>query len=149
MDFSVEVMLPPRGAADFSESANIRYRVLAPVAVYVPRKVTAVVAMPRTGYLHVAGFPDNHNSFRQVNRERRQRRLNEVLCEFWEEPSLIEIEERFRLVERRTWRADPALLPPLIRNALLIARQAEITWSQCKALYQHQVRQAGLRDEDI
>jgi hypothetical protein len=149
MDLTVEVMLPPRGTDFTVEMGNNHYRVLSPVAVYLPRKVVETVGMQHTGYLHVTGFPDNHPSFRQVSREGRQQRLSTVLGEFWLVPDVLSIEPRERLQEKRTWAGNPQLLPPPVRNALITDRQAEITWGQFKALMRHQVRQVNLTDDDI
>jgi hypothetical protein len=165
VDLTVEVMLPPRGA-DFSvEMGNNHYRVLSPVAVYIPRKFPDVVRLQHTGFLHVTGFPDNHPSFRQVNRLDRQRRLDSVLGEIWRVPDVISLpqpterlidgvrqivlEPLDRLQEKRTWAGNPQLLTPQVRNALLNDRQAEITWGQFKAFMRHQVRQVNLTDDDI
>jgi hypothetical protein len=165
MDISVEVMLPPRGADFTTEMGNNHYRVLSPVAIYIPRKFPDTVRLQHTGFLHVTGFPDNHPSFRQVNREDRERRLNGVLGEIWRVPDRISqpqpterringvrqivMEAPDRLNQKRCWAGDPQTLPPQVRDALLNERQAEITWGQFKAFMRHQVRQVNLTDDDI
>jgi hypothetical protein len=46
MDITVEVMLPPRGATTFAESAHPKWRVLAIGAIYIGKTPPAVVGMP-------------------------------------------------------------------------------------------------------
>jgi hypothetical protein len=92
-------MLPPRGANDYTQSANDRYRVLAPVAVY-PLKTVATVGMQRTGYVHVTGVPIDNRWFHQIESvdddgnpvtvnvpfsvEEIMKRVNAKLCDIWD-----------------------------------------------------------------
>lgn len=104
MDLTIEVMLPPRGANDYTQSANERYRVLAPIAVY-PLKTVATVGMPRTGYVHVTGIPDRP-AWANLTQERIIARISKVLCEEWHNPSW----------EPETTYLTGALMKPISKN---------------------------------
>jgi hypothetical protein len=135
VDLTVEVMLPARGANDFATSANARWRVLAPVAVYT-RRAPSTVGMPLTGYIHVNGVP-LPPAWADWSEERALQRMNNILCEFWNDG------------ERRIWCGDHTVLGAGARNALLTDRQLTVTWAQFKAAMRHLVRDARLADADL
>ncbi len=140
MDLTVEVMLPQRGAANYSTSANPRYRVLAPVAVY-QRKTVTEIGMPRTGYVHVTGVPERP-SWSGLTTEQIMRRLNGRLCEIWDDAE-------GNMVERRKWAGVAAAIPTNARNRLLQDRQITVTWTQFKAVMQHLIELRTLADGDF
>jgi hypothetical protein len=140
MDLTVEVMLPPRGATDFTQSANERYRVLAPVAVY-PLKTPASVGLQRTGFVHVTGVPVRA-SWANLTTEQIMQRVNARLCEVWENA-----DGTFR--ERRKWAGIAATIPQGTRNRLLSERQITVTWTQFKNFLQNLIEQRALADGDF
>lgn len=141
MDITVEVMLPPRGATDFSESANPTYRVLAPVAVYVPRRDIRAVHQNATGYLHVTDVPQiipdevtTRIHFESEN-EKITAQLNARLCDTWTEISAVHMERTEVTIEKRRWCGDPSGLTIREANTLLAERQITITWDHfCEIL---------------
>lgn len=140
MDLTIEVMLPPRGAGDYSTSANTKWRVLAPVAVY-PLKTVATVGMQNTGYVHVTGVP-TPQAWAEWSEERILQRINAILCEAWEDVDRTSL-------ERRIWAGDPANIPAGARNNLRTNRQITVTWTQFKPVFRHLVRDAVLSDADL
>jgi hypothetical protein len=135
VDLTIEVMLPPRGATDYSQEFHGSYRVLTIVAVY-PMKDVPVVGMPRTGYVHVTGVP-TPAGWSALTNEEIQRRLNSRLC-------------RGRLNgERRCWGGIAAAIPAGARNALRIDRQVTVTWTQFKNFLQQLDEARALTDDDL
>ena len=137
MDLTVEVMLPSRGAADFSTSANPKYRVLAPVAVYW-RKDAPVVGMPRTGYIHVNDVP-MPQAWADLTADEVMARINARLCAFWSE----------ELGERRLWCGDASLIGAAARNNLRTERQITVGWTAFKNVLRNLVELRALNDQDI
>jgi hypothetical protein len=140
MDITVEVMLPPRGGSDWGVSANAKWRVLTPVAIYTLRQ-PAVVGMPNTGYIHVTGIPkpvawDNWTDEQIISR------LNSKLCS-------LHLDNDRNMIERRAWAADHLVIPAAARNALLTNRQITVTWLQFKAALKHRVSGLELTLADI
>jgi hypothetical protein len=127
MDITIEVMLPPRGATDFSASANPKYRVLSPVAVYA-RKTLDTVTMPCTGYVHVTAVPGDYSLVD----------LSAKLCAPHQEAQ-----------ERRVWALDAAIIPGVIKASLLQNRQVTITWAQFKVFMQNRRENRGLEQGDL
>jgi hypothetical protein len=140
MDLTIEVMLPPRGATDYTQSANERYRVLAPVAVY-PLKTVATVGMQRTGYVHVTGVPERP-AWANLTTEQLMAKLNGKLCAFWEDA-------QGNLVERRKWAGLASAIPANARNRLLNERQITVTWTAFKNVLQNLIEQRQLADGDL
>jgi hypothetical protein len=127
MDLTIEVMLPPRGAVDFSASANPKYRVLSPVAVY-ERKTVDEVTMPCTGYIHVNGVPGDYSLVE----------LNAKLCAPYADGN-----------ERRIWALDSTIIPGVIRANLLQDRQVTMTWAQFRVFMQNRRENRGLDQGDL
>jgi len=142
MDLTIEVMLCPRGAPDFTEGEfHGRYRQLAIVAVY-PRKFSAEVGMQRTGYIHVTGVPFPAR-WTGLSTEEIMRRVNGKLCapERQDEPE--------NQGERRRWVARVSDIPAGARNTLRTQRQIEVTWPQFKAAMRNWFTQEPLIDAEI
>jgi hypothetical protein len=140
MDMTVEVMLPPRGASDYTQSANPRYRVLAPVAVY-PLKTVATVGMQRTGYVHVTGVPERP-AWANLTQEQLMAKLNGKLCQVWEN-----VDGTLR--ERRIWAGIASQIPANARNRLLNDRQITVTWTAFKNVLQNLIELRQLADGDL
>jgi hypothetical protein len=140
MDLTVEVMLPPRGANDYTQSANERYRVLAPVAVY-PLKTVATVGMQRTGYVHVTGVPERP-SWANLTTEQLMKKLNARLCDIWTNADGT-------MKERRMWAGIASAIPANARNRLLTDRQITVTWTAFKNVLQNLIEQRQLADGDL
>jgi hypothetical protein len=140
MDLTVEVMLPPRGASNYDASANPRYRVLAPVAVY-PLKTVAEIGMQRTGYVHVTGVPERP-AWANLTTEQLMAKLNGKLCDIWHDA-------QGNLVERRKWAGLASAIPANARNRLLQDRQITVTWTAFKNVMQHLIEQRQLADGDL
>ena len=136
MDITVEVMLPPRGAADYAESAHPKWRVLSVVDVYYPMKAVDVVGMPRTGYVHVTDAP-MPAAWQGWDNEQINQRLSAILTRAWEG------------VEKREWAALAASIPLAARNNLRINRQITVTWTQFKAALRNMRTSAQLADADL
>jgi hypothetical protein len=137
MDITIEVMLPPRGAGDYSESAHPKWRVLSVVDVHYPMRVTDVIGMPRTGYVHVTGVPFMVTWATKTEDQLRQK-LSEVFTREWEG------------VEKREWAiAAPASIPIGARNTLRTQRQITVTWTQLRAYLRNLRRDAPLDDLDL
>jgi hypothetical protein len=140
MDLTVEVMLPPRGAPDFSTSANSKYRVLTPVAVYWLKTVDTI-GMPNTGYIHVTGVP-RPQAWSEWSDEQVIARCNTILCRVWENAE-------GQVIERRIWAGDASVLSAGVRNTLRNNRQITVTWTQFKNVLKNLVTAANLADADI
>jgi hypothetical protein len=140
MDLTVEVMLPPRGAADYSASGNVTWPLLGIVAVY-PRKTVAVVNLPVTGYLHVSGVPE-HASWTGLTQEQLFQGLNAVLTD-----SILDAEGN--LVTRRNWTGQPTGIPNNLRDDLLEDRQVNLTWNQFRNLMRNFGEARSLTAEDF
>lgn len=140
MDLTVEVMLPPRGASDYSTSANPKWRVLAPVAVY-PLKTVDVVGMPNTGYVHVTGVPERP-AWENLTTDELMQRLSSKLCDVWEGAA-------GEMVERRKWAGLASAVPASARNRLLQDRQITVTWTQFKNVMRHLIELRALADADF
>ena len=141
MDITVEVMLPPRGAGNYSTSANPRYRVLMPVHVYVPMKEIDTVAMPRTGYVHVTGVP-TRPGWGALTNEEVERRINQRLCDRL-------LDQDGNELERSKWAGVAASIPANARNRLLNDRQITVTWTAFKNVMQNFIEARQLGDEDF
>ena len=141
MDITVEVMLPPRGAANYSTSANPRFRVLMPVHVYVPMKVVSEIGMPRTGYVHVTGVPERP-AWAALTSEQIEQRINQRLCRLIEDAS-------GNVVERSAWAGVSASIQANARNRLLADRQITVTWTAFKNVLQNFIESRQLADEDL
>jgi hypothetical protein len=138
MDITIEVMLPPRGAADYSESAHPKWRVLAVVDVHWPMRETDVIGMPRTGYVHVTGMPFPVTWATKTDDQIRKK-LSEVFTREWTEGG-----------EKREWAiAASASIPAAARNALRTQRQITVTWTQLRAFLRNLRRDAPLDDLDL
>lgn len=142
MDVTVEVMLPPRGAADYSQSAHSKWRVLAPVAVYYPRKVIAEIGMPRTGYVHVTDIP-MPQGWALLTADEIQARLSNRLCAVWYQADGLSSREK------RIWCGDSAQIALAARNALRTNRQLTVTWTQFKQAIRNRVDDRALIDSDL
>jgi hypothetical protein len=129
MDITIEVMLPARGG-DWTQETHGSYRVLTVVDVYDHLKVTPVIGMPRTGYIHVTGVPDQ-----------RFARIKDVLLTPWTVGTAT--------VERRLWRGVASRVPANARNRLLADRQITVTWTQFRNFLQDLQEQRDLTDADI
>lgn len=140
MDVTIEVMLPARGAADPSQPANPKYRLLAIVAVY-PMKTVPVVGMPCTGYVHVTGVPERPG-WAGLTSEEVMRRINARLCKEWEDANRV-------MVERREWCGIASLVPAGARQTLIAERQITVTWAQFKNFVQNVRTALALQDEDL
>lgn len=135
MDLTIEFMLVPRGAADWSQSFHGSYRVLTIVAVYWPKSVTEV-GMPRTGYIHVTDVP-TPQGWAAFSDEEKLRRFNRRFCSARGNG------------ERRVWGVQASSLPAAARNALRLNRQITVTWTQFKNVMQHLDDQRALTDDDL
>lgn len=133
-------MLPPRGAADYSESAHPKWRVLAPVAVYTLRQ-PAVIGMPRTGYIHVTGVPIPP-AWSGLTEEEIVAKLNAKLCAVYDDGAR-------NVIEKRIWCGDHLLIPLVARNALRVNRQITVTWTQFKAALKHRVSGLALTESGV
>jgi hypothetical protein len=140
MDLTVEVMLPPRGASDYTVSANPKWLVLAPVAVY-PLKTVDVVGMPNTGYIHVTGIPEP-DTWASLTTEQLMIKLNNVLCQLLEDA-------QGEIVQRRQWQGLSSSMSPPVRNKLLSDRQVTMSWNQFKSLMRHLVDVRNLTEADF
>jgi hypothetical protein len=123
MDITVCVMLPPRGATDYTTSAHPKWRVLEPVSVTVTGDTSQPITAQRTGYIHVNNVP--------------QTQLGVVagrLCNQGE-------------IHKKEWCGDSTMLPPPMRSQLLLDRQITLTWGQFKAFFSNGSR--AFSDEDI
>lgn len=129
---TIEVMLPPRGAGDWSQAKIGSWRVGTVVAAYAHKGSLPAVGMPRTGYVHVTGIPD---TIRPV-------RAREVLTRLWTDAGGNQ-------VERRVWRVDPSAVPAAARDTLRINRQITVTWTQFKAAVTHLVELRPVADSDF
>lgn len=144
MDLTIEVMLPPRGATDFSQSAHPKWRVLSIVAVY-PRKQVDVVGMPRTGYVHVTDIPERAG-WAAITTDELMTRINRRLCAMWEDGAT---DRAPTVVEKRLWVGLGSLVPVNARNRLLTDRQITVTWTQFKNFIQNVRDQRALADSDL
>lgn len=140
MDLTIEVMLPPRGAADFTLSANPKWRVLSIVAVY-PRKKVDVVAMPNTGYIHVADVP-TPRGWGVLATDELMRRLNAALADAAED-------QEQRLVAKRRWAGEASLLPLEAREKLRSDRQVTISWATFTGAVRDVTNARSLRDVSL
>jgi hypothetical protein len=111
MDFSIEVMLPERGAPDFTGTGNNGYPMLSVVAVYDHRKNPSAVGMQRTGYIHVTNAPDG--KFDKIKNQ---------LETIWVGSA------------KRAWSCVSSRLSAFDASALLASRQTEMPWGQFQAL---------------
>ena len=141
MDLTICVMLPPRGASDYSVAANPKYRVLAPVAVYFMGDTSQPVAAECTGYIHVTGVP-TPAGWASLTSEEVRARLNAILCRIWEN---VDGSQR----ERRLWGGVATSIPQAKRNALLTDRQISVTWTQFKNAIQNLSTSQNLADADL
>jgi hypothetical protein len=142
MDITVEVMLPPRGATDYAESANPRYRALMPVHVYVPMKVVDTVGMPRTGYVHVTDVP-LRPAWAAFTSEEIERRINQRLCR-------NVLDQDGNVIERSEWAGDVTVIPSQARNRLRTERQITVTWTAFKNVMRNFIESGRqLSDEDF
>lgn len=148
MDLTIEVMLPARGAVDFSTACNPTYRVLAPIAVY-PRKNAAQVLMTCTGYLHCANVPEHPSWPAEWTLIDKIIFINSVLAKAWDEELFVANDRTERRVEKRQWSGNANALNTPDRRTLLQDRQLVITWNQCKNLFRDNKRNAGLTEADF
>jgi hypothetical protein len=133
MDITVCVMLPERGATDYSTSAHPKWRVLEPVAVTIAGDTSQPITAPRTGYIHVTNIPSKPEWMGLPNEEV-LRFVASSICA----PGLA---------HRKAWKGDETSLPLPMRQALLTDRQITITWGQFKAFFQNGSR--SFADGDI
>ena len=124
MDITVEVMLPPRGATDYTTSGNANWPLLAIIAVY-PLKTIPVVGMPVTGYMHVTGVPE-HPSWTAMGLTQEQvfKGINQTLSDALTDP------ETGAFLSRRNWTGTPTGIPANLRSRFLTDRQITLTWTQ-------------------
>lgn len=125
MDLTISVMLPPRGDSTYTRSANTKFSVLSPIAVY-EREPTKVITNPVLGYLRVTGCPVKSAA-----------ELAERICSSEEQDF------------KRVWQADTSLLPERVRDALLRDRRATLTWEEFSAMYEHRTIKVRLSSEII
>lgn len=140
MDLTVEVMLPPRGAADYSQSAHPKWRVLSLVAVY-PLRTVEVVGMPRTGYIHVTGIP-TPPGWAALSMAEILQRINRILATAVEN-------ELGEAVEKRRWAGVASAMPAVIARKLLEDRQVTVTWSQFKGAVRNVLTAQNLSEADF
>lgn len=127
MDITIEVMPPPRNAADFTDGEVVNgYDVGWVVTVYDHLNVVDTVAMPSTGYLHVTGVPDD--KFEQIKA---------VL----ESPWLVVGALDLGVFKERKWRVDPSKLTQALRRELIDQRQATVTWMQLRDFFVNKAEQ--------
>lgn len=134
MDITIEVMLPIRGAADYSGLGNNHYPMLAVCGVHERLLTTPVVNMPRTGYVHVTGVPDD--KFDKIKR---------VLEREWFD--LGADGPVFRA--KRVWAGIASRIPVNVANNLRVNRQITVTWTQFRNFLQNLQEQRDLTDADI
>lgn len=118
MDITLCVMMPPRGATDWSVSAHAKHPVLNIICVF-PLQTIPEVSAPRTGYIHITGIPDGFATIGQL--------------QLWLSEGIED--ENGNLVAKRAWTADPNDLPTPRRNELLANRQVTLTWRQARAAW--------------
>lgn len=142
MDITIEVMLPTRGSADFTEAGNANYDTLGIVDVYpwlvgarMDTDGTVVrdtpVGMPRTGFVYVTGVPDTAVA-----------RIQQVLTSPW-------FDETGGLVAKRIWKGDQSLIPSAVKNRLATNRFISITWTQFKNFLRNVKEQRAFSDADV
>lgn len=139
MNLSFEVMLPPRGAEDYTQSANHKWKVLSVVAVY-PLKQVDEVGMPCTGYIHVTHMPEP-KGWKKLNEDEKSRRLNAKFAGPWNDGD--------ELIERRKVTGNAEVLTQLEQRVLLRDRQLTIPWSRFKVLMRNIAENRSVSDEDL
>jgi hypothetical protein len=145
MDLTLEVMLPPRGALDYSASAHPKWLVLAIVAAYYPAKVLSEITMERTGYIQVTGIPELPGAA-GLSAEEIQRRVCHRVTVPWYEADGKTVREK------RIWCGDAvigAIAFPAAFNALRTDRQLTITWAQLKAFLRNRSTGLLMVDADL
>ena len=142
MDITVEVMLPPRGAPDYSTSAHSKWRVLSLVGVHIPRLNPPSVNLPNTGYVHVTDVP-TRPGWAALTNEEIERRINARLCR------MELLGPLHQIVERRRFAGIASLIPAGAANNLRTNRQITVTWTQFKAVIQDIIDARQLADDDL
>jgi hypothetical protein len=126
VDITVEVMLPVRGATDFTGKGNNYYPMLGVVEIYNHMKVTDVVGMPRTGYIHVLNVPELR--FPLLKRVLRRKGLNG---------------------KKRSWAGLDSRLTALQKNRLLTNRQITMGWLAFRSLLRNLDEDRDLVEADV
>lgn len=136
--FTIEFILPPRGAADWSQDIVGTWRVGTPVAVYPFRGIPDVVTMPRTGLVHVYDVPD-HITLEKVRSH---------LTAPWESDQPDE-DGRPSRIERRIWKARHDLMSGPGKAKLLADRQVSTNWTRLKQISHHLKENRTALDADF
>jgi len=126
LDLTLTVMLPPRGARDFTQSAHPKWRPLSVVAVHACRYRDEEVTAQNTGVLHVL-----HSPFKNVVE------ATEALAQPVEDELLIGNEVMKVTREKREYVADPLSLSEKCCAQLLDARQATVEWDEFAQAWFH------------
>jgi len=137
-------MLPARGAADYSQSAHPKWRVLAIVTVYYPVKATPVIGMQRTGYVHVTGIP-MPAGWAVLTANEIQARLARRLTKRY----AADDDPRTPELEKRLWCGDATLIAAGARNTLRTERQITVTWAQFKNAMRRRDTNAAMTDDEV
>lgn len=145
MDLTICIMLPPRGATDFSASAHPKWRVLSFVSVTYMGDTTQPITAPRTGYVHVTGVP-TPVAWAGLSSDEILQRVNYRLCRVWEN---FDVDGRPSTVEKREFAGIASLIPVNAANRLLTDRQITVTWTQFKNFVQNVREARALADSDL
>lgn len=145
MDITICVMLPTRGATDYSSSSHPKWRVLEPVAVMPMGDTSQQIGAPRTGYIHVLGIPGR--SSLRGSKEHVIAQIGSKLCAQNEENVAGGTEPISVKKTKRLW--DASGLSAEQRAALLVDRQITLTWAQFKNALRHSRESRALTDTDL
>ncbi len=126
MDITVCVMLPPRGASDYTTSAHSKWRVLEPVSVSLKGDTAQEITALRTGYIHVINVPMQPD-WAGLSDEETVKVIASSIC-------------AVGTTTKKAWAGRSSMLPAPLRTDLLVDRQITLTWGQFKAFLQNDVR---------
>jgi hypothetical protein len=129
VDITIEVMLPARGGS-WSDDGHNHYPMLGVVGVYDHMKVTDTVGMPRTGYVHVTGLPDEKFETIRARLEESNEGADEKI---W----------------KRRWAGVVSRIPFMALNRLMTDRQITVTWTQFRGFLQNIREQRDFADADM
>lgn len=131
MNITIQTMIPPRGAIDYSAEKVGKLRYLCVGAIY-PEQVIDVVHSQRTGFVHVTG----------LDRDLDIQALKEKLETRWEDTETKE------MVEKREWTMDQSVFTSKELDTLITDRQITIDATRFWASLRRQLTPETVREED-
>lgn len=125
MDYTLSVMLPPKGDTTLDRSPHTKMPVLGISCVY-PLQLAMRVTNPVLGLLHVRNCP-----FKTA------KEFSEIITQPDDASLLIGIEPIIQHRAKRLWEADVTKFPEKYLVQLLENRECDIQWEEFVAIYKN------------